>query len=58
MTRAELYEAVRAEPTHVVAKRLGLSGNGLRKICKKYKVPVAPRGYWANKRGETKSKNF
>ena len=29
-----------------LAKEYGLSDNGLRKICKKLKVPMPPAGYW------------
>lgn len=58
MTRVELYEAVRAEPTQTVAKRHGLSDNGLRKICRKYKIPLPSRGYWANKRSTRSTKKF
>ena len=32
--------------THL-AKELGLSGVGLRKICFKYGIPLPQRGYWA-----------
>lgn len=47
--RAKLYEEVWTEPVRTVAKRYGISGVALAKICRKLKVPVPGRGYWAEK---------
>jgi hypothetical protein len=47
--RAQLYEEVWTEPVRSVAKRYGISGVALAKICRKLAVPVPGRGYWAEK---------
>jgi len=47
LARDELYELVWSEPVARVAKRYGMSGAGLRKLCLRNGVPVPPRGYWA-----------
>ncbi len=47
LTRQELYERVWAELVDGLAKKWGLSGRGLGKICARAGVPVPPRGYWA-----------
>jgi hypothetical protein len=47
LTRAELYDLVWSEPVETIARRYKLSGNGLAKICKKHRIPLPPRGYWA-----------
>lgn len=39
-----------------LAGQYGLSDRGLAKICKKLKVPVPPRGYWATTRSGIKLK--
>lgn len=49
LTRETLYEQVWTEPTVRVARRLGLSGRGLGKLCARYQIPVPPRGWWASK---------
>ena len=46
-SRIELYELVWAKPMTHLAKELGLSDVGLRKICVKYGIPLPQRGYWA-----------
>lgn len=45
--REKLYEEVWNEPVTTVAKRYGISDNGLRKHCKRLGIPFPPRGYWA-----------
>lgn len=50
LTRQTLYEQVWTEPIVRVASRLGLSGRGLGKLCARYRIPVPPRGWWAQKR--------
>ena len=46
-SRNELYELVWAKPMTHLAKELGLSDVGLRKICVKYGIPLPLRGYWS-----------
>jgi hypothetical protein len=46
-SRVELYELVWAKPMTHLAKELGLSDVGLRKICVKYGIPLPLRGYWS-----------
>jgi len=43
----DFYELVWSEPVEKIAHRYKLSGNGLAKICKKHRIPLPPRGYWA-----------
>jgi hypothetical protein len=45
--REKLYNEVWQEPMVTVAKRYGLSDNGLRKKCKSLNIPLPPVGYWA-----------
>lgn len=47
LTRVELYEAVWSTPMSRLAESYGISGNGLAKICDRYKIPYPSRGYWA-----------
>jgi hypothetical protein len=47
--REELYEKVWSEPVTKVAKGYGVSDVALAKACRKLKVPVPGRGYWAKK---------
>jgi hypothetical protein len=47
--RKRLYEEVWAEPVRTVAKRYGISGVALAKICRRLSIPVPGRGYWAEK---------
>lgn len=49
LTREVLYERVWSEPIIYVAKRVGLSGRGLGKVCARHNIPVPPRGWWAKK---------
>lgn len=46
LTRNQLYEKIWSKPTIAVAKEFGLSDNGLRKICKKFNIPLPYLGYW------------
>lgn len=46
-SRRELYQRVWSEPLAVVAKRVGVSANGIAKICNRLLVPYPSRGYWA-----------
>ncbi len=45
--RNKLYEEVWTEAVDKVAKRYGVSGVALAKTCRKLKVPLPGRGYWA-----------
>lgn len=45
--RDELYEKVWQTPISRLASDYGISGVGMKKICKKLNVPTPPRGYWA-----------
>lgn len=47
LSRSQLYELIWSKPTITLAKELGLSDNGLRKICKKYNIPLPYLGYWS-----------
>lgn len=48
-TRKELYDRVWSEPMQRLSKEFGLSDVGLAKTCRRYAIPVPPRGYWAKK---------
>lgn len=45
--REELYEEVWSAPMSSLSKKYSISDVGLAKICKKLKIPVPGRGYWA-----------
>jgi AcrR family transcriptional regulator len=47
LSRHELYQRVWSDPLSVVAKQLGVSANGVAKICNRLLVPYPSRGYWA-----------
>jgi len=50
LSRRQLYRMVWAKPLSGVAEDLGMSTNGLAKICDRVGVPYPARGYWARKR--------
>lgn len=50
LKQQELYEKVWSTPMNKLCKLYNLSGNGLRKICKKMNIPTTPTGYWSNLR--------
>ncbi|MGO9312131.1 MAG: hypothetical protein ACLQBD_28580 [Syntrophobacteraceae bacterium] len=56
VSRKELYDQVWAEPMLKVAKKYGISGVGLAKICRRNNIPVPPRGFWARKQAGYKVK--
>lgn len=56
ITRNELYEMVWKEPMTTLAKKYGLSDNGLRKICIKLQVPLPKAGHWMKLRAGKKVK--
>src|SRR6056297_1088286 len=47
LSRQDLYSQVWERPVTKVAADLGISAVALHKICRKHRVPVPPRGYWA-----------
>ena len=49
ISRTELYARVWQTPMTRLGLQLGISGNGLAKICQRLDVPYPPRGYWAKK---------
>jgi len=49
LKRIDLYEQVWSIPMTKLAKQYQISDVGLAKICKKLKIPVPGRGYWAKK---------
>jgi hypothetical protein len=49
LTRRALYDLVWLKPMTKVAEEFGISDVGLKKICRKHRVPTPPRGYWARK---------
>lgn len=47
--REQLYEKVWSQPAQKVALEYRVSGVALGKVCRKLKVPLPGRGYWAKK---------
>jgi hypothetical protein len=47
VSRQELYKQVWETPMMRLGKQYGISGNGLKKICRRLKIPFPPPGYWA-----------
>src|SRR2546430_15802621 len=47
LVRQDLYDLAWSEPMQKLAKRLGLSGVRLAKVCRAADIPVPERGYWA-----------
>ena len=45
--RTSLYQQVWASPITTLAKKYGLSDNGLRKVCAALAIPLPQRGHWA-----------
>jgi hypothetical protein len=46
LSRSELLRAVWDEPMAKVAARVGMTANGLAKLCDRLDVPRPTRGYW------------
>jgi hypothetical protein len=46
LTREEFHKLIWSTPLSQLAKTYAISDNGLRKMCKKYKVPIPFNGYW------------
>jgi hypothetical protein len=49
LTREELYDQVWSEPLLQLAKKFGISDVGLAKTCRRMRIPLPGRGYWAKK---------
>lgn len=47
VSREALYDEVWTAPALTVAPKYGLSDVGLLKVCKRLRIPVPGRGYWA-----------
>jgi IS5 family transposase len=47
VSRTHLYQEVWSEPVRTVAGRYHVSDVALAKACKKWRIPLPPRGYWA-----------
>lgn len=47
LKRSELYTLVWEKPVSKLSAELGISDVGLAKACRRYAIPVPPRGYWA-----------
>lgn len=47
VNRTELYETVWLIPLTALAPRFGISDVALKNTCRKFNIPVPPRGYWA-----------
>ena len=46
VTRQELYDLVWSKPMSKLALEYNMSDNGLRKICKKFDIPLPLVGHW------------
>ncbi|RYG98469.1 MAG: hypothetical protein EON58_07055, partial [Alphaproteobacteria bacterium] len=46
-TREDLHAKVWALPLLVIAREIGVSDVALGKACRKAKIPLPGRGYWA-----------
>lgn len=47
ISRKNLFSLIWERPISKVAPELGLSGNGLAKLCRRHGIPVPERGHWA-----------
>jgi len=45
-TSKSLKIMLERHPVQVIGKKYGVSGNAIKKICKKYGLKTKPRGYW------------
>jgi hypothetical protein len=46
LSRKQFYDLVWSKPLTQLSEELGMSDNGLRKICKKYDIPLPKMGHW------------
>lgn len=49
-TRHEFYELIWSTPLIQLSKKYAISDNGLRKMCKKYLIPIPKNGYWMKRK--------
>lgn len=49
LTRQELYALIWDRPVTKLAKEFGISDVALHKICRKFRIPTPPVGYWMKK---------
>ena len=49
MDRGELFELVWSRSVSKIAEEWGMSGTSLAKACRRLKIPVPSRGYWARR---------
>jgi hypothetical protein len=47
MKRKDLYDRVWSKPMIHAGLELGVSGTGLKKICRRHEIPIPPQGWWA-----------
>lgn len=47
LTREQLFDLIWSKPMTQVAAKLGISDVGLKKICRRHRIPAPFRGYWA-----------
>jgi len=45
-TRQEFYSLIWSTPLSQLARKYAISDNGLRKMCRKYQLPIPQNGYW------------
>ncbi len=51
VTKSELEQLIKEYPYETIGKMFNVSGNSIRKRCKKFGIKLEPkRGYWAKKR--------
>jgi hypothetical protein len=46
LTWEEVRELVWSKPLTRAARGIGITDNGLKKMCNRLKVPLPPQGYW------------
>lgn len=46
-TKDILEKMIDSTPISTIGKQFNVSGNAIKKLCKKYKIQTKPRGYWA-----------
>ena len=49
LTRRQLYDLVWSEPITAAAERMGIAPAALAQACRRHRVPVPTRGFWARK---------
>jgi hypothetical protein len=47
LTRKQLFEIIWSTPISRLAKEYALSDNDIRKLCKRYDIPIPKNGYWS-----------